>query len=57
MKKTLLATALALTCSAAMAAPVPFTNDGAANFTMYDPTGAVNGPLLGTKFTNHTRPR
>ncbi len=43
MKKTLLATALALTCSAAMAAPVPFTNDGAANFTMYDPTGAVNG--------------
>jgi len=43
MKKTLLATALALTCSAAMAAPVPFTNNGAANFTMYDSTGGLTG--------------
>ncbi len=43
MTKIAAAAALAFASSAAMAAPVAFDNNGAANFTMYDPTGAVNG--------------
>lgn len=45
MKKTVLAAALLAVAGVANAAPVPFDNNGAANFTMYDGTGAVVGNL------------
>lgn len=43
MKKTVLAAALLAVAGVANAAPVAFDNNGAANFTMYDGTGAVVG--------------
>lgn len=43
MTKIAAAAALVFASSAAMAAPQAFTNSGAANFTMLDPTGATVG--------------
>jgi hypothetical protein len=43
MTKIAAAAILIAASTAASAAPQAFTNNGAANFTMYDPTGAVNG--------------
>lgn len=43
MTKIAAAAALAFAASSALAAPQAFTNNGAANFTMYDPAKAVAG--------------
>jgi hypothetical protein len=43
MTKIAAAAVLALASTGAMAVAQDFTNNGAANFTMYDPTGAING--------------